>query len=86
MPAPKHTKVKTVDNSQPTVIDVNLDYTIPALCKALGVDERVIRDARSRGLKTKLFGDRRLVIRGEDLDLWLKTQAEDAPAPKGKSK
>lgn len=85
MPA-KKAKAKTPNEEQPTVVDINLNYTIPALCKALGVDERVVRDARSRGLKTKLFGDRRLVIRGEDLDLWLKTQAEDAPAPKGKAK
>lgn len=84
MPA-KKAKAKAADESQPTVVDVNLDYTIPALCKALGVDERVIRDARSRGLKTKLFGDRRLVIRGADIDHWLATQAADAPAPKGKS-
>lgn len=71
---------------QPTFIDVNRNYTLPGLCRALGVEERTVRDARANGLKAKLFGERRLIFRGADIDHYLKTKAEDAPAPKGKTK
>ena len=70
----------------PTFIDINRNYTLPGLCRALGVEERTVRDARANGLKAKLFGERRLIFRGTDIDQYLKTKAPEAPAPKGKAK
>lgn len=67
-------------------VETNRDYTIPGLCKALGVEQRVIREIRAKGLPAKLVGDRRVIIRGEDFDNWLKNDAPDAPVPKGNGK
>lgn len=68
-----------------TFIDINRAYTIPGLCKALGVEERTISKARAQGLKAKYFGERRIVIRGKDIDHWLEHHALDAPAPQVKT-
>lgn len=68
-----------------TYVDINRIYTIAGLCAALGIEQRVVREARANGLRAKLFGGRRVVIRGADVDEWLKTQAADAPLPKGNS-
>ena len=48
-------------------------YTIPELARRLGVEVRTIREARRNGLKAKLFGKRRVIIRGSDLDSYLES-------------
>lgn len=60
-------------------------YTIDGLCAAIGVEERVIREARSSGLPARLIGGRRLVVSGVEFNEWVRDSAPLAPTPKGKA-
>lgn len=68
-------------NADPSFVSRDEIYTLEELGKRLGLEIRTIREARRNGLKAKLVGGRRIVVRGADFDDWLAEHAPDAELP-----
>jgi hypothetical protein len=66
-------------------VDSHRTYTLPGLCSALGVEERIVREARMNGLVVRMFGGRKLIISGAEFNRWVVEKAPLAPVPQGKA-